>query len=268
MHSEMNLSVLVVGHVCYDLRYGKKLLGGPALFMYPVLNRVFHRIAFLTSADPEFPFPNGVDLRVEPSDVSTVFRYEEDCEEDRCMHLLSRAADIVDLPEDRFDVVIVSGLAGEIRTDRLKQLSDLGRVSIIDMQTLVRDFGEDGTVLVRVNRGLEEAVSVFDYVKASDQEVNVDIPVAGLMITSASGVEFHGDKVTHYPTRLIQETVDTTGSGDVFIAGFASALAMGAGVDAAIDLGNRVAGINTMYEGIPPSDAFGEEIDSFRERME
>lgn len=258
----MDSSILVVGHVCYDIRDGKKILGGPALFMYPILKQVFDKVDFLTSAHSSFPFPKGANIHLIPSELTTVFKYQDNCSEDRCISLKSRATDIDWFPQDSYDVVVVSGIAGEIRPEVLKTLSAMGTLSFIDMQTLVRTFNSEGSLEIKKDDNLKIAQSNFDFIKASDQEVT-GFPNK-CIVTSKEKIDANFGRLISVKNQVNNNPLDTTGSGDVFLSGFVISYYLTNELEYSLRFGASLAEENVKHFGIATEEGYTEQIDQLR----
>jgi len=255
----MDSSILIVGHVCYDIRDGKKVLGGPALFMYPILKRVFDKVDLLTSAHSSFPFPIGANIHLIPSELTTVFKYQDNCSEDRCISLKSKASDIDWFPPESYDVVIVSGIAGEIRPDVLKTLSTMGALCFIDMQTLVRTFNSEGNLEIKKDNNLKIAQSNCDFVKASDQEVT-GVPNR-CIVTSKEKITANFSRLISVNNQVNNNPIDTTGSGDVFLSGFVISYYLTNELEYSLRFGASLAEENVKHFGIASEEVYAELID-------
>jgi sugar/nucleoside kinase (ribokinase family) len=57
------------------------------------------------------------------------------------------------------------------------------------------------------------------------------------------GYFFHGDKVEHEPSRIIENLIDTTGAGDNFAAGFLDKYLLNSPVKEALEYGHQKASL-------------------------
>lgn len=106
-------------------------------------------------------------------------------------------------------------------------------------------------------KDLEGAKKAAEYfVEKGVKSVVITLGANGVYVKSK---EFEG----HVPAFKVENVVDTTGAGDAFNGGFATALAEGKNIKEAAIFGNAVAGISVTRIGTAPSMPTREEVDEF-----
>jgi ribokinase len=91
-----------------------------------------------------------------------------------------------------------------------------------------------------------------ELVRAGVQHVVVTMGEKGALLLSESGCQ-------HFPA-LTMQAVDTTGAGDAFNAGLATALAFGTTLESAVQLAVVTGGLAVTREGVIPSLPGGDEV--------
>jgi ribokinase len=111
-----------------------------------------------------------------------------------------------------------------------------------------------------------KVVTVEDAEKAADALLAKDVGAA-LITLGANGV-FYKDATQSFHTRAMAAgpVVETTGAGDAFNGGFATALAEGMSAEDAVRFGCAAAGISVTRPGTAPSMPTRAEIDAFLAR--
>ena len=90
---------------------------------------------------------------------------------------------------------------------------------------------------------------------------------AAIITLGADGVLYHdGARTVHVPVLAAGKVVETTGAGDAFNGGFATALTEGMDPVDAIRFGNATAGISVTRPGTAPSMPARDEIDALLAR--
>ena len=111
-----------------------------------------------------------------------------------------------------------------------------------------------------------KVVTVEDAEKAADALLAKDVGAA--LITLGENGVFYKDATQSFHTRAMAAgpVVETTGAGDAFNGGFATALAEGMSAEDAVRFGCAAAGISVTRPGTAPSMPTRAEIDAFLAR--
>jgi ribokinase len=102
--------------------------------------------------------------------------------------------------------------------------------------------------------GAKKAAEYF--VEKGVKSVVITLGSNGVYVKSP---EFEG----HVPAFALDNVIDTTGAGDAFNGGFATALAEGKSIKEAAIFGNAVAGISVTRIGTAPAMPWREEVEEF-----
>lgn len=260
------MHVLLVGHVCIDLRFDRKLLGGPPMYQIPYLLANGWSVDVLTSAASNYPFYSHPNLQwfITPSVQTTTlvhYNVKQDMpgQDDRIQIVKEEAAQLALSSHLRknYDAIIVSGIIGEVSLSILKELRLKTDHLIVDYQSLSRNI-EESTKKLTFSPPILSNLRI-DVVKASAAEFSKDskLLVDLLLITDYRHVDI--TKAGEHTRHHFQDTndivvKDSTGSGDLFLAGFVTGLMFGEAINDAIERGRQVAIANLETEGIPPFD--------------
>ena len=267
--------IAVVGHIAIDriiTRNGEwQQLGGPPTYVSLVTSLLGVPLTAATKVGGDFPFEyaselaaRGLDLRgsVVPSAETTrfVLNYTDEERglgyESLCTPIEPR--DVQRLPDD----AILAPIVGEIPVETLRAIKS--NVLALDPQGFVRRLEPKGSISLRAWRDVEllSRLSVF---KASERELRLvagEGGWTGLEQLVGLGVKVvietrgrEGALIMHSGGRMIVpayagETVDTTGAGDAFFAGFFSAYASGEEVEWCAALGSAAA--SAVVETVGP----------------
>ncbi len=270
----------VVGHVAIDhiiTRSGeRRQLGGPPTYVSLITNLVGVPLTAATKVGGDFPREyaselamRGLDIRgdVVPSAKTTRFVLDYTGAErglgyeSLCAPIEPR--DVEGLP----DASILAPIVGEIPVETLRAIKS--KVLALDPQGFVRKLEPGGSISIRPWRDVEllSRLSVF---KASERELRLvagEGGWTGLEQLVGLGVKVaietrggEGANIRHAGGRMIVpaysgETVDTTGAGDAFIAGFFSAYASGEEVEWCAALGSAAA--SAVVETVGPRIKIG-----------
>ncbi len=236
------MKVLIVGHISLDIREGRTILGGPPLYQLPVFISHDVEVHIITSTKDSSKLPECEKCRfsIQPSQFTTTFEFIEPRyknklnEEDRILKLVKKASPIDynfvnENIDSNYDIVIVSPIANELDFNTMELVADLSKNSFLDMQGIVRYFKKDGTAKIKFRYSdLEWALQTFNVVKISDTEFeNIDQFLnphsSKLVVTKAGhGYEiFSSSRKKIITTKPITNLIDSTGSGDIFLATFA-----------------------------------------------
>ena len=265
----------VVGHIAIDrirTRSGEwQQLGGPPTYVSLITNLIGIPLIAATKVGGDFPSEytselamRGLDIRgaVVPSAETTRFVLDYTSAE-RGLGYESLCApiepwDVEELP----DASILAPIVGEIPLKTLRALKS-GTLAL-DPQGFVRRLEPEGSISFRPWRDVE-LLSRLSLFKASERELHLvtgEGGWTGLGHLVGLGVKVaietrggEGANIRYAGGRMIVpvysgETVDTTGAGDAFIAGFFSAYASGEEVEWCAALGTAAA--SAVVETVGP----------------
>lgn len=269
-------SIAVVGHIAIDriiTSSGERLqLGGPPTYVSLITNLLGVSLAAATKIGGDFPETYASELKLRGLDVrdftvqtakTTRFvldytRAERGLGFDSICALID-PGDVVGLPE----AVILAPIVQEIPKETLAALDS--PVLALDPQGFVRRLDPGGSISLHpwLDLDLLHRVSVF---KASERELRLVAGIGGwegLDRLRKLGVDVaietrgrEGARIQHRDKRIIVpphlgDTVDMTGAGDAFIAGFFSEYASGEDVEWSSAVGSASA--SAVVETVGPS---------------
>ena len=272
--------IAVVGHIAIDRIItcsGEwQQLGGPPTYVSLITNLLGVSLTAATKVGGDFPLEyaselaaRGLDIRgsVVPSAETTRFVLNyTDAErglgyESLCTPI--EPQDVQSLPDD----AILAPIVGEIPVETLQAIKS--KVLALDPQGFVRKLEPGGSISIQPWRDVEllGCLSVF---KASERELRLvagEGGWTGLEQLVGLGVKVvietrgrEGALIMYSGGRMIVpayagETVDTTGAGDAFFAGFFSAYALGEEVEWCAALGSAAA--SAVVETVGPRIKIG-----------
>ncbi len=267
--------IAVVGHVAIDriITHGgeRQQLGGPPTYVSLITNLLGVQLSTVTKVGGDFPAEyaselaaRGLDLRgsIVPSAKTTRFVLDYTRPdrglgyESLCVSIAPQ--DIEGLP----DATILAPIVGEIPRETLRALNS--RTIALDPQGFVRKLEPGGLISFQswCDMDLLRHVCVF---KASERELHLvagEWGWAGLEKLVGLGVKVaietrggEGAHIKYSGKRMIVpayagDTVDTTGAGDAFIAGFFPVYTAGEDVEWCAALGSAAA--SAVVETIGP----------------
>jgi len=226
--------LLAVGHVTFDLREGREVLGGSVSYAALAAQRLGWTAGVLTAAgadfDPGRALP-GIEVFVSPSSTTTRFRNIYDEDGTRRQLLVSRAdpPDLAALPDDwrAPDVLLLAPVARELGPGLARAFE--AEVVGAGAQGYLREFEDDGSVVsggwAGAARDLEGAHVLFlsehDLAEPErrSHELLGTVPVVALT-RGWRGLHLITRQGTHEVLSLPRTEVDPTGAGDVFAAAF------------------------------------------------
>ncbi|ASJ07903.1 carbohydrate kinase [Thermococcus siculi] len=224
---------LVVGHLVRDIIIrGSQIesrIGGGAYYSAVALSN-FCDVEVLTSVGEDFPEEwleelrrMGIRLKIIPSERSTSYRLHYLDSNTRELSLLSTAEKIEGLPDERYDIILLNPVAGEVPPRTVEEAKEKAPFVAADVQGFIRD-PEVGKLRLKDIRG-----STFEGLKVLHADV-VEIGfVSGLrpesveVLLISNGSEegrayLRGRAYLFRPARVPVD--ESTGAGDVFLATF------------------------------------------------
>jgi len=272
--------ISVVGHVAIDriiTRGGERhQLGGPPTYVSLITNLLGAPLRAATKVGGDFPdayaaelAARGLDVRGSVAPMAETTRFVLDYTKPErglgydSLCLPIEPGDVAGLP----DAVILAPIVGEIPGETLEALES--RVLALDPQGFVRRLEPGGVISLRpwCDVGLLRRLSVF---KASARELRLVAGEAGWVgLERLAGLGIgvaietlggEGARIVHSGRRMVVpahrgDTVDNTGAGDAFIAGFLSEYASGEGVEWCAAVGGAAA--SAVVETVGPSIRIG-----------
>jgi sugar/nucleoside kinase (ribokinase family) len=227
------MKCLVVGHLVRDVIVrGSKIesrIGGGAYYSSIALSS-FCDVDVLTSVGEDFPeswleelSKKGLEIHILPSERSTSYQLKYLDSNSRELRLLSVAGEIRELPKERYDMVILNPVAGEIPTETIEEAKKLSSFVAADVQGFIRS-SEPGRLKLRGVNG-----SIFKDLKVLHADATEIGFVSGLrpesvevlLVTNGSEDGRAYLRGREYLFRPLRVPIDeSTGAGDVFLAAF------------------------------------------------
>ncbi len=255
------MKVLLVGHVSMDIFDNETRIGGPPTFQTPLFLNWGYEVVVYTSASTNFPFLRHPRLKVHsiPSKYTTTFKFRIKDNGLRELTLLHKASPLPEvLPTDgHFDLAIVSPICGEISPNLLKAIRSRAKMVVGDIQGFIRIKEPDGRITHKETLDCDFFEQTFNIVKGSDEElisppynrnfyyVQTRGPKPVIIWKSGEKYEFNIKSVPE------QNIVDSTGSGDIFLAAFSHSFLLHGNLKDAVEFGNEMAISNLFRKGPP-----------------
>lgn len=279
--SPQGLGGLVVGNYCHDvlIRDGVivgETLGGAVAFISAVLDGISIPYNLVSKVGPDFAYTTCRSPIVIPTSRTTLFHAHFDSDidgngngsgnGDRVLKLVTvcdpiRASDLD--TESKFGFGMAVGVGGEIKPETLERMVDICDLVLVDIQALIREFDEDGTVkLVGLKEsGFFHLLPRLGFLKASEEEaVYMDVEevrkMCCVVVTHGKegcNVYWKDGELEIKPFEANQ--VDPTGAGDSFLGGFVTGLVHGLPVPDAALVGNLFGSLTVAQIGLPKFDS-------------
>jgi sugar/nucleoside kinase (ribokinase family) len=226
--------ILAVGHVTWDKREGRDVLGGSVSYSSLTAQKLGWEVGVLTAAGPDFEPERdlpGIQVFVRRSKATSRFENRYDADGARHQRLLSRADDVdFSVLPDAWrdpDVLLLGSVAREIphHAARAFDAKVVGALA----QGWLRDFEPDGRVTAcpwhDPGLDLQGVHTIF----LSVQDVDGDFQRAKDLLAHVpmvaytrgwEGMDLLTREANHAVPTLPRPEVDPTGAGDVFAASF------------------------------------------------
>lgn len=245
------MNVLIFGHVCIDHNVSERThytsAGSPAMFMTKIFRTLNDVKSMIISHRGEnfLPYLNNVDTYPkEPNHDHTLVYYNIATATGRTQKTLFRdnsppvnIDESLELVISYADVIIFSPLLPNFSASYIKDIVKLSKedtLKIMSPQGYFREFNRENTVIFREFKEADDILPLVDFVILSDEDYPdieriahewAKISGITIIITKAErGAEvISKDKQIDIPTNAVsrEAIVDSTGSGDIFSAGFA-----------------------------------------------
>lgn len=229
---------LILGHLTRDIiiksNMTREEIGGGAYYSALALSK-FCDVVIVTKIGKDFPKEwiekledRGINVIYGFSDNTTTYELRYVDENTRSLRLLKRADELCleGLPDDRFDIIVVNPVAGEIPTKMLQYLKK--HHLAVDLQGFVRDF--DGMVrLKQINGEFLRGVKILhadkdEFQCLGDSKNALDLLKNSVEIVLISngkeeGVAIYKGSFYRF-VPLDTKIREATGAGDTFLASF------------------------------------------------
>lgn len=275
--SPQRLGGLLVGNYCHDvlIRDGVvvgETLGGGVAFISAVLDGISIPYSLVSKVGSDFAYTTCRSPIVIPTSRTTLFHahFHSDIDgngnDDRVLKRVAVCDPIgaSDLDtESKFGFGMAVGVGGEIKPETLERMVDICDLVLVDIQALIREFDEDGTVkLVGLKEsGFFHLLPRLGFLKASEEEaVYMDVEevrkMCCVVVTHGKegcNVYWKDGELEVKPFEANQ--VDPTGAGDSFLGGFVAGLVHGLPVPDAALVGNLFGSLTVAQIGLPMFDS-------------
>ena len=291
--------LVTVGHFAIDLILSSEIavpthtLGGPPTYVSLAARKLGATISVISKVGKDFSedyiewlTAKGIDLsgvqRIESAlTTSFTLKYKN---EERQLQLRSRAPAIV--PEDVPDslqakVIHVAPIVNELSGDVVDKLRTSAETLSLDPQGFVREFDENGNVLLKEPKN-SHILKQIELYKSSLSEIRMvtgltdlrlameriyDYGVKVVIVTKGVGgsILLHEKRFYEIPTCKPRIIRDLTGAGDVLIGAFLAEHIKGKDPVWCMCVGSAAASF--VVEGIGPA-AFGEKADVYQRASE
>jgi 1D-myo-inositol 3-kinase len=258
-----------VGHYCHDqltLQSGEVVhsLGGSVSYITNVFKALGMECKVASKVGPDFLYPEQIthSPAIVEDQQTTEFFADFTQGDERVLKAGNICEPIVprDIDDMEYELGLAVGIACEVLPETLKQMVDVSRYVVVDVQALIRTIDPE-TGLVGL-RNLEETpfydmLEDISFLKAARNEaVYIDIEkvrskTCVIVTEGKNGSRIYSvDREFRVPAFPATE-VDPTGAGDSFLAGFSAGLYQGLPVEQAVLMGNYFGGMAVGQVGIP-----------------
>jgi sugar/nucleoside kinase (ribokinase family) len=289
--------VVSVGHFSIDSIFLPSrqtafiVLGGSVAYVSFAARRLDARVSVISKVGADFPAAykwwlqqEGVDLSglAEVQDALTTrfeLRYDNDLSNrSLCSKNRMPPIRVEDLPNPvKAKIIHLAPIAGEITFEVAEKLRSCTEVLSLDPQGLVRNFDENGNVVLEQPTD-KSILGIIDVFKSTPKEIET---LTGLseVDSAIKAVHHHGvsivivtlgaqgavvsveDTIHRVPAYEPQKLIDPTGAGDAFIGAFLAEYARGEDCAWCSHVGSAAASV--VVEGIGPT-SFGDKEEIYR----
>lgn len=229
---------LILGHLTRDIiikdNMTQEKIGGGAYYSALALSK-FCDVVIVTKIGKDFPKEwiekledRGINVIYGFSNNTTTYELRYVDENTRSLRLLKRADELSfeELPSDKFDIILVNPVAGEISTKMLQSLKK--HYLAVDLQGFVRDFDEE-VHLKQINGEFLRGVKILHADKNevqclgnSKNALNLlknSVEIALISNGKEEGVALYKGSFYRF-VPLDMKIKEATGAGDTFLASF------------------------------------------------
>lgn len=252
--------IVVYGHYTHDIIIldGKeeRRLGGSPAYISEVLNALGIDYRIVSKVGKDFLYHNQLYQKPIISEKSTTVFYNIYSDHNRLQKSPNACEPIY--PENVIPakVAIVTGVIGEVLPETLKEIRKQSEKVIVDIQSLIRKTDNNGHVyeIPVADTAYSEILKYVDFITTSEKEfkyVDHRGPSVTILTQGRNGCTvIEKDKSTIVSTAPI-DVGDSTGCGDMFIAGFAYALLRGHNLLECAQVANKIGALALRETGVP-----------------
>lgn len=252
--------IVVYGHYTHDIiettNGRSERLGGSPAFIAEVLQSLGVDYYIVSKVGKDFLYHDKLYEKPMVSDKPTTVFHNIYSDHDRLQ--ISTAACESILPEDVVPagIAVVTGVIGEVLPETLREIRKQSKTVIVDIQSLIRKTDDRGHVyeIPVADTEYAEMLRGVDFITASEKEFKyVDykhiLPVTILTQGKNGCTVVDSDKSIVVSTEPAEG--ESTGCGDMFIAGFAYALLKGRPLLECAKTANRTGALALKDIGVP-----------------
>ena len=270
-----NKEVILVGHVCLDHviinnRHLPLRIGGAPVYTGRALDKLQVPLRIITKIGDDIPPKLQLTLPLNcltnqslTDSQTTSYELTYSSPDRLTLRLLQRGQDFdrSDLPTPPYDnqVFIIAPIAGEVPLSLLEYLSTNGAILVIDIQGFIRQFSSNGHVTFKKTLTFPQLYPERTILKGTEKEVQYLAKSTDPLLMAKSLADLGADtviitqehkgcvlysplnKVWKIPAYPIPKTLDSTGAGDTFTAGFIAGLTFTHDLIEAAKYGNATA---------------------------
>jgi 1D-myo-inositol 3-kinase len=258
--------ILLVGNYCHDTLIHLQqppsyALGGSVAYISAILDPLNLDYEVISKVGKDFKYLSQVTKRPQVIETARTTAFIDDFTEgDRKGRVECQCEPI--FPEEiqvRAEVALVGGIAGEISPATLEAICRTSKRVLCDAQSLVRQIQPNGEVVHRCleGSGFLPLLSQIEYLKVSEQEAEVmDLQQirqkTRILLTRGEKGFTLLEKDSQHDFPAVQvESIDPTGAGDCFLAGFALGLLLDRSLQECAQLATLCGALAVQSVGIP-----------------
>ena len=263
--------ILIVGNPTHDVivqKDGSKYegLGGAVSYAASVVKGLKQNFRAVTKVGGDFKYLDQCSFAPEKIvNFQTTCFINHDLQNGRVFSVPAQCSPI--FPDDiyhRAHIALACGVIGEVLAETLARLRQQSKILIGDIQGLIRRLNSSGEVVHTDIKSTPFHVSMhlFDFLKVNEEElpfidINLHREKTTILVTRGEdGCTVYEQKSEYHVQTPPRPSIDSTGAGDCFLAGFASGLNRGLTTREAVNLGNTCGGLATQTMGVPKFEVF------------
>jgi 1D-myo-inositol 3-kinase len=265
-----NTEVLTVGHHCHDILIGKNnertaTLGGSVSYATPILRALGLQFKIASKVGSDFLYGDRCAMVPTVAPQAKTTSFVDDYSAGERSEFVSAICDEIFPSDIHFGarVAMICGVINEIPVETALKVIQNSRFTVCDVQGILRRVLPNGKI---GHIRLEETpyfpiMNRFAAVKASRSEadfINIDELKYKTRVIVTEGelgsTVFEGDQTYFYPTQEVT-SIDPTGAGDSFLAGFAYGLIKEFDMNRQMEFANYCGSLAVQHVGIPEVNA-------------
>ncbi|MHA1626674.1 MAG: PfkB family carbohydrate kinase [Candidatus Asgardarchaeia archaeon] len=271
------MKFLCVGNVSIDkvIMRGKvhfPVIGGGSTYMASFLRIFSPDVYIMTNLGKDLPeifrkflFGNFKMVYSEEVESTTSFLLNYESFGSRKLEVLEKGEKInVRGDVEAFDTILVSPIAGELSLEDLRILSERGEVIALDLQGFLRKF--EGNSVKFEWPGYDFGDVKVDFIKVSEEELIKTLgkkgiedyfsylwetfsieKFAAITLGKKGSTAFDGKKYYHKEGYVVEDVVNTTGCGDVFLSALVYSFERSMDIEYSLDYANAAASISSQF---------------------